>query len=106
MSYFTEENSEQAVLSCLGDNVDPQCCEVMQSIVKHLHAGFVSEKNTGLSPFHIDGAPKRAHGNSICLDGKGVPCKALMSKEIRLRELHWIFGRPTMMAFMMCSKTQ
>jgi hydroxyquinol 1,2-dioxygenase len=127
MSYFTEENSEQAVLSRLGDDVDPRFREVMQSLVKHLH-GFVKEveptneewmkaiqhltatgqmcddkrqefiltsdtlgvsmlveainhrrpngvtENTVLGPFHVEGAPDRAYGDSICLDGKGTPC--------------------------------
>jgi hydroxyquinol 1,2-dioxygenase len=127
MSYFTEENSEHAVLSRLGDDVDPRFREVMQSLVKHLH-GFVKEveptneewlkaiqhltatgqmsddkrqefiltsdtlgvsmlveainhrrpnggtENTVLGPFHVEGAPERAHGDSICLDGKGAPC--------------------------------
>jgi len=31
-------------------------------------------ENTVLGPFHVDGAPERALGDSICLDGKGAPC--------------------------------
>lgn len=31
-------------------------------------------ENTVLGPFHVDGAPDRALGDSICLDGKGAPC--------------------------------
>jgi len=31
-------------------------------------------ENTVLGPFHVDGAPERALGDSICLDGKGVRC--------------------------------
>jgi catechol 1,2-dioxygenase len=42
MSYFTEETSEELVLSRLAPNVDPRFREVMQSAVRHLHA-FVKE---------------------------------------------------------------
>lgn len=31
-------------------------------------------ENTVLGPFHVGGAPERALGDSICLDGKGAPC--------------------------------
>lgn len=31
-------------------------------------------ENTVLGPFHVSGAPARALGDSICLDGKGAPC--------------------------------
>lgn len=31
-------------------------------------------ENTVLGPFHVDGAPERALGDSICLDGKGASC--------------------------------
>ena len=27
-----------------------------------------------LGPFHVDGAPLRALGDTICMDGKGLPC--------------------------------
>lgn len=42
MNYFTEENSEQAVISRLAEDVDPRFREVMECAVKHLHA-FVKE---------------------------------------------------------------
>ena len=42
MNYFTEENSEQAVISRLAEDVDPRFREVMVCAVKHLHA-FVKE---------------------------------------------------------------
>lgn len=42
MSYFTEETSEELVLSRLAPDVDPRFREVMQSAVRHLHA-FVKE---------------------------------------------------------------
>ena len=29
---------------------------------------------TVLGPFHMDGAPRRALGDDICKDGKGIPC--------------------------------
>ena len=29
---------------------------------------------TVLGPFHVDGAPQRAFGENICLDGNGMPC--------------------------------
>lgn len=29
---------------------------------------------TVLGPFHVDGAPRRALGDDICEDGKGMPC--------------------------------
>ena len=29
---------------------------------------------TVLGPFHVDGAPRRALGDDICKDGKGIPC--------------------------------
>lgn len=32
-------------------------------------------ENTVLGPFHVDGAPQRQMGESICLDGKGEPCR-------------------------------
>lgn len=32
-------------------------------------------ENTVLGPFHVDGAPLRHMGESICLDGKGEPCR-------------------------------
>ncbi|MFY2822492.1 intradiol ring-cleavage dioxygenase [Ruegeria sp. MALMAid1280] len=127
MSYFTEENSEAAVINRLGDDVDPRFRQIMESAVKHLH-GFVKEveptmdewfqaiqfltatgkmcddkrqewilasdtlgvsmlvdainhrrpdgatENTVLGPFHVSGAPVRALGENICLDGKGAPC--------------------------------
>lgn len=31
-------------------------------------------ENTVLGPFHVDGAPERTIGDSICLDGKGTAC--------------------------------
>ncbi len=42
MAYFTEEDSEKAVLARLADDVDPRFREIMESAVKHLH-GFVKE---------------------------------------------------------------
>ncbi len=42
MSYFTEQTSEQAVLSRLADDVDPRFREIVTSFIKHLH-GFVKE---------------------------------------------------------------
>lgn len=42
MSYFTEENSEAAVIGRLADDVDPRFRQIMESAVKHLH-GFVKE---------------------------------------------------------------
>ena len=127
MSYFTEETSEDQVLSRLAPDVDPRFREVMQSAVRHLHAfvkeveptmaeweraiGFLTAtgqicddkrqewilasdtlgvsmlvdainhrrpggatENTVLGPFHVSGAPARANGDTICLDGKGAPC--------------------------------
>jgi protocatechuate 3,4-dioxygenase beta subunit len=32
-----------------------------------------STENTVLGPFHVAGAPRRANGDNICLDGKGEP---------------------------------
>ena len=32
-------------------------------------------ENTVLGPFHVTGAPMRAMGDSICLDGLGEPCR-------------------------------
>ena len=29
---------------------------------------------TVLGPFHVEGAPRRALGDTICMDGKGMPC--------------------------------
>ena len=31
-------------------------------------------ESTVLGPFHVAGAPRRANGANICLDGKGEPC--------------------------------
>lgn len=42
MSYFTEENSENAVLSRLADDVDPRFRQIMKSAINHLH-GFVKD---------------------------------------------------------------
>lgn len=42
MTYFTEKNSEQAVLARLAEDVDPRFAEIMTSAIKHLH-GFVKE---------------------------------------------------------------
>lgn len=41
--------------------------------INHRRPGGATE-NTVLGPFHVDGAPERAMGESICLDGKGDPC--------------------------------
>lgn len=32
-------------------------------------------ENTVFGPFHVEGAPIRAMGDNICLDGKGEPCR-------------------------------
>lgn len=37
-SYFTEENSADAVNERMGDDTDPRLAEVMASLVRHLHA--------------------------------------------------------------------
>lgn len=42
MSYFTEENSEEAVIGSFAPDMEPRLREVMESAVKHLH-GFVKE---------------------------------------------------------------
>jgi catechol 1,2-dioxygenase len=36
--FFTEENSEQAVISRAGPNADPRVKEIIDSVVRHLHA--------------------------------------------------------------------
>lgn len=126
--YFTEENSEEAVIARLDNCSDPRFRQIMESAIRHLH-GFVKEveptieewekaimfltatgqkcddvrqewilasdtlgvsmlvdainhrrpgsatENTVLGPFHVDGATHRAMGDSICEDGKGVPCR-------------------------------
>ena len=41
--------------------------------INHRRPGGATE-NTVLGPFHVAGAPERANGDSICLDGKGAPC--------------------------------
>ena len=41
--------------------------------INHRRPGGATE-NTVLGPFHVDGAPERELGDSICLDGKGAPC--------------------------------
>jgi len=42
MSYFTEENSADAVIARLGNCADPRLKQIMESAVRHLHA-FVKE---------------------------------------------------------------
>ncbi|MBO9452937.1 intradiol ring-cleavage dioxygenase [Tropicibacter sp. R16_0] len=37
-SYFTEEDSAEAVNARMGDNINPRLAEVMSSLVRHLHA--------------------------------------------------------------------
>lgn len=125
--YFTEANSEDAVLARLDNCQDPRFRQIIESAIRHLH-GFVKEveptmeewfqaiqfltatgqmcddrrqewilasdvlgvsmlvdavnhrrpggatENTVLGPFHMDHAPERAMGDSICIDGKGKPC--------------------------------
>lgn len=128
ITYFTEENSVEAVKSRVGANANPRLAAVMAALVKHLHAfakevdltqeewdigiGFLTKtgqicsgerqefillsdvlgfsmlvdainnrrpagatENTVFGPFHVDGAPERAMGDSINLDGKGEPCR-------------------------------
>lgn len=41
--------------------------------INHRRPGAATE-NTVLGPFHVQHAPRRAMGDSICLDGKGAPC--------------------------------
>ena len=41
--------------------------------INHRRPGGATE-NTVLGPFHVDGAPERELGDSICMDGKGAPC--------------------------------
>ncbi|MBL4761752.1 MAG: intradiol ring-cleavage dioxygenase [Gammaproteobacteria bacterium] len=41
--------------------------------INHRRPDKVTE-NTVLGPFHVSGAPARALGDTICLDGKGTPC--------------------------------
>tara|TARA_B100000378_G_scaffold238213_1_gene205652 strand:- start:203 stop:1069 length:867 start_codon:yes stop_codon:yes gene_type:complete len=42
MSYFTEENSEEAVSARMGENVSPRLRQIMDALIHHLHA-FVKE---------------------------------------------------------------
>lgn len=42
--------------------------------INHRRPGGATE-NTVLGPFHVAGAPPRANGESICLDGKGALCR-------------------------------
>lgn len=42
MTYFTEENSEEAVINSFSADMEPRLREVMESAVKHLH-GFVKD---------------------------------------------------------------
>lgn len=126
--YFTEENSEQAVIGRLDNCQDPRFRQIMESAIRHIH-GFIKEveptveewekaivfltatgqkcdstrqewvlasdtlgvsmlvdainhrrpgtatENTVLGPFHVEGAPNREMGESICEDGKGKPCR-------------------------------
>ncbi len=127
MTYFTEENSVEAVNARMAAHADPRLREVMQALVQHLHAfakevelrqeewelaiGFLTRtgqisgderqefillsdvlgfsmlvdsinyrrpqgatENTVFGPFHVAGAPVRAMGDSISLDGKGESC--------------------------------
>lgn len=125
--YFTEEGSVEAVNARMRGEVTPRLREVMESLVKHLHA-FAKEveltqtewefgidfltktgqicsaerqefillsdvlglsmlvdainnrrpagatENTVFGPFHVEDAPIRAMGDTICLDGKGETC--------------------------------
>jgi catechol 1,2-dioxygenase len=126
ITYFTEQNSAQAVIERMAGSGDPRMVEVMHSVITHLHAvvkevepsyeewmaaiRFLTEtgqmcddkrqeyillsdvlgvsmlvdaintrrpsgatENTVLGPFHVDGAPQRAHGETISDDGKGEP---------------------------------
>lgn len=41
--------------------------------INHRRPGGATE-NTVFGPFHVDGAPERAMGDDICLDGKGESC--------------------------------
>ena len=128
LPYFSEENSVEAVNARIGPNTDPRLAQMMQLLVKHLHA-FVKEaqpthdewlgaidfltrtgqkctdwrqefillsdtlgvsslvdavnhrrpsgatENTILGPFYVAGPPRRAFGDTICLDGKGEPLR-------------------------------
>lgn len=126
ITYFTEENSAQAVIDRMGSAENPRLAEVMQSVITHLHAvvkeveptyeewmaaiRFLTDtgqmcddkrqeyillsdvlgvsmlvdaintrrptgatENTVLGPFHVEGAPELAHGDTISQDGKGAP---------------------------------
>ena len=42
MSYFTEENSEEAVSARMGEDVSPRLRQIMDALINHLHA-FVKE---------------------------------------------------------------
>jgi catechol 1,2-dioxygenase len=126
-TYLTEENSVDTVNARMTGDVDPRLKQIMEAVVKHLHA-FVKDvelseaewsvaidfltragqmcsderqefilasdalgismlvdainnrrpaaatETTVFGPFHVAGAPERAMGDSICLDGKGETC--------------------------------
>lgn len=125
--YFTEDASAEVVNARMGAGTDPRLRQVMDALVRHLHA-FVKEvepttqewdaavdfltrtgqmcsdtrqefillsdvlgvsmlvdainhrrpggatENTVFGPFHVGGAPERAMGDTISLDGKGESC--------------------------------
>ncbi len=64
-----DENRQEWVLAS-----DTLGVSMLVDAINHRRPGAATE-NTVLGPFHKEGAPEREMGSSICLDGKGDPCR-------------------------------
>src|SRR5919201_218314 len=91
MPYVTEANLTDVALERWKDIPDPRLRQVMQSLIKHLHASDVlgvsmlvdainhrqpsgATPSTVEGPFHVPDAPAMSHGGNMAQGAPGIPC--------------------------------